>query len=82
LVAVRRIAEQPFDRFLGQNAAIEQRVENRVVERLHRFLVFVGAVGIAEAARQQQIRQLRHEVLEIEIVEVVAGELRVPVPRH
>ena len=57
LIRVGRIAEQPLDRFLRQHAAVEQRVEDRVVQRLHRPILFVHGVGIAEAARQQQIRR-------------------------
>jgi hypothetical protein len=47
------------------------------VQRLHRALFLVVAVRISEAARQQQIRQLRDEILEIDLVEQVAGVLGV-----
>ena len=79
LIAVGRIAQQPLDRFLRQHAAVEQRVQNRVVQRLHRPLLVVHAVRVAEPAREQQIGQLRDQILEIQIVELVAGEFRVAV---
>ena len=79
LIAVRGIAQQPLDCFFRQHAAVEQRLQNRVVQRLHRPLFLVRAVRITEAAREEQIRQLRHEILEIQIVERVARELRVAV---
>ena len=37
------------------------------------------AVRVVEAARQQQIGQLRQQLLEVELVEIVAGVLRVAV---
>jgi hypothetical protein len=64
---------------IGQHAAVEQRVENRVVQRLHRPLFVVHAVGVAEAAGEQQIGELRDQILEIQIVELVARECRIPV---
>jgi len=80
LIAVRRVAQQPFDRFFGQDAAIEERVENRVVQRLHRPLLVVhAAVGVAKPAGQKKIRQLGHQIFEIQFVEQVAGEFRVSV---
>ena len=79
LIAVGRIAEQLLDRLLRQHAAVEQRVENRVVQRLHRPLVVVQGVRVAEAARQQQVRELRDQILQIEIVELVADVFRVAV---
>ena len=79
LIAVGGVAEQPFDGLFRQHAAVEQRVEDRVVQRLHRPLFLVVAVRVAEAAREQQIGQLRHQILEIQLVERVAGEFRVAV---
>ena len=79
LIGVGGIAEQPLDRFLRQHAAVEQRIENRVVQRLHRLVGIVHGVRAAEAAREQQIGQLGDQILEIEIVQLVAGEFRVPV---
>src|SRR5260221_959655 len=43
------------------------------------FLVIVQPARILETAAQQQVRQLREELFEIDLVEVVAGELRVAV---
>jgi len=37
------------------------------------------AVRIVEAARQQKIGQPRQQLFEIDVVQVVAGKLRVPV---
>jgi hypothetical protein len=79
LVRVGRIAEQPFDGLFRQHAAVEQRIQNRVVQRLHRPLVVVHGVRIAEPARQQQVRQLGHQILEIQVVQCVAGEFRVAI---
>ncbi len=81
LIAVGRLAEQPLHRFVRQHAPAEERVEDGVVQRLHRpVLVGVRRVpGIAEPARQQQVRQLRDEILEVDLVEQVAGELGVAV---
>jgi hypothetical protein len=79
LIAVGRIAEQPLDALLRQHAAVEQRVQNRIMQRLHRPLGLVGPVRVGEPARQQQVGQLRHQILEIQIVEQVAGELRVAI---
>ena len=50
--------EQPFDRLLREHAAVEERVEDGIVQRLHRAVVFVAAVRIAEPARQEQVGQL------------------------
>jgi hypothetical protein len=79
LIAIRRIAEQPFDGFFGQHAAVEQRIQNRVVQRLHRLLGIVHRVRVAEPAREQQIGKLRDQIFKIEIVELVTDEFRVPV---
>ena len=79
LIAVRRVAEELLNRFLRQHAAVEERVEDRVVQRLHGPVVVVRRVGAAESARQQQVGQLRDQILEIQLVERVAGESRVAV---
>ena len=82
LVAVRGLTEQLLQRVLRQHTAAEQRLENRVVQRLHRpVLVAVQRIAprVAEPARQQQVGQLRHEILEIDLVEQVAGVFRVSV---
>ena len=73
LIAVGGVAEQPLDRLFRQDAAVEQGVQDRVVQRLQRPLLFVRAVRIAESAREEQIRQLRHEVLHVEVLEHIAG---------
>ena len=81
LVAVGRLAEQLLHRLVGQHAAAEERVEDGIVQRLHRaVLVSVGRIPrVAEAARQQQVRQLRDEILEIDLVHQVAGVFGVAV---
>ena len=77
LIGIGRIAKQALQRFLGQHTAVEQRVHDRVVQRLHGAIVFGlpvhPAVGRLEAARQQQIRQLLNQLVEIQIVQRVAG---------
>ena len=82
LVAVRRLAEQLLQRLFRQHASAEQRLENRVVQRLHGAVLVAGrriTPRVAEPARQQQVRQLRHEILEIDLVEQVAVVFRVAV---
>ena len=76
----RRLAEQAIERLFRQHAAAEERFEDRVVQRLHRpVLVTARAVapGAVEAARQQQVRQLRDEIFHVDLVEQVAGVLGV-----
>ena len=72
---------QLVDRLLRQQPARQQRLEDGVVQRLHRVVrVGPGRHLLArEPARQQEVGQLRQQVLEVEAVEFVAGELRVPV---
>src|SRR5207245_6841024 len=72
LIAVGRIAEQSLDRLFRQHAAIEQRVEDRVVQRLHRALVVVHPVRVPEAAGQQQVGELRDQIFEIQAIELIA----------
>src|SRR5688500_6855479 len=75
LIAVRRLAQQLLQRLVREHAAAEQRLENGVVQRLHRpILVAVARIAprVAEAASQEQLRQLRDEILEIDLVEQVA----------
>ena len=81
LIGVGRIAEQTLDRFLGQHPAVEQGVHDGVVQRLHRAVVFRLAVHAAvrrlKAARQQQIRELLNQLVQIQIVERIARVLGV-----
>jgi hypothetical protein len=49
------------------------------VERLHRALGVVGAVRASETTRQQQVGELRDEILEIQVVEQIARESGVAV---
>jgi len=82
LVRVGRVAEQSLQRLLRQNPAAEQRLENRIVQRLHRAVLAAAervAPWIAEPAGEQQIGELRHEILEVDLVEEVAGVLCVTV---
>ena len=80
LIAVSGLAEQLLDRLVREHAAAEQRLEDRVVQRLHRA-VFLAvermAPGIVEAAREQQVGQLRDEIVQVDLVEQVAGVLGV-----
>ena len=82
LIAVGRLAEQLLQRLLRQHAAAEQRLENGVVQRLHRAVLVAGrriAPRVAEPAGEQHVRQLRDEILEIDLVEQVAGVLGVAI---
>src|SRR5207247_4253672 len=65
-------AEQATDRLFRQYAAIEQRVEDRFVQRLHRALVVVHPVRVPEAAGQQQVGELRDQIFEIQAIELIA----------
>ncbi len=69
---VRGVGEQAVQHLLGQHAAVQQRVEDRVVQRLHRPVVVALRIPrVVEAAREQQIGQLRDERLEVDLVEQV-----------
>ncbi len=81
LIRVRRISHQPLERLLRQHAAVEQRVHDGVVQRLHGAIVFGVAVHAVEGrmkpARQEQIRQLLDQIVQIQIVQRVARVFRV-----
>ena len=49
------------------------------MQRLHRPVILVHPVRISESAREEQVRQLGDQILEIQIVERVTGKLRVAV---
>ena len=49
------------------------------MQRLERPLGIVHSVWIAEAAGQQEIGELRDQILEIQFVELIASELGVSV---
>ena len=49
------------------------------MQRLHRAVVLVAAVGAAEPAGQKQIGQLRDQILQIQVVELVPGVFRVSI---
>ena len=57
LIGIGRIAEQPLDRFVRQAAAVEQCVENRVVQRLQRPVGLVRLARMPEAAGEEHIRR-------------------------
>ena len=78
-VSVRRVAHQPRDGLRREQPAVEQRVEDRVVQRLHGLGLLVAGMRVIEPARQQQVRELREQILEVDALELVAGELRVSV---
>ena len=81
LTALRGIAlHQALEHLVGHHTAIEQRVEDGVVERLHRAVVIVlGVPRVVEPARQQQVGQLRDQRLEVELIEQVFDEFRVAI---
>ena len=82
LIAIGWFSEQLLDGVVRQHATIEQRVENRVVQRLHGALFRIHVARAAEAAREQQVGQLRQQLLEVDALEVVAGEAGVLVPHR
>ena len=78
LVAFGLVAEHLFEHILGEHAAVEQRFEDRVVQRLHGAVAVVAGVArVPEPARHQQVRQLRHQLVHVEIVEQIRNVLRV-----
>ena len=78
LAAFGLVAEHLLERVLGQHAAVEQRLENGVVQRLHGAVAVVAGIArVPEPARHQQVRQLRHEFVHVEVVEQVGNVLRV-----
>ena len=81
LVAVGRLTEELLDGLVRQHAAAEQRLEDGIVQRLHRAVLFVAraAPRIVEPAREQQVGQLRHEIVDVDLVEQAACVLRVAV---
>ena len=80
LIAVGRIAEQPLDRFLRQHAAVEQRIEDRIVQRLHRPVRRRRSpYGLPKPLDSSRSDSFDDQILEIELVEQVAGELGVAV---
>ena len=74
------LAEHLLERLVGQETAVQQRLEDRVVQRLHRSSVLAGhPVRVVEPARQQEIGQPREQLFEVELVEVLAGVLGIAV---
>ena len=49
------------------------------MQRLQGTVVLVGRIRVAESARQQQVGEPRDQILEIQVVELVAGEPGIPV---
>jgi hypothetical protein len=82
LIAVGRLAEQLLKRLFRQDTTAEERLEDRIVQRLHRPVFVAGrgvAPRIAKSARQEQIREPRYQVFEIDLVEELTGVFRVAV---
>ena len=77
------LPEQPLERLVRHHPAVEDRLQDGVVQRLPRMprllVVVLHAVRVVEAAPEQHVGQFRQELFEIELVEIVAGELRVAV---
>ena len=77
LIGVGGIAQQALERLFGQHPAVEERVHDGVVQRLHGAIVFGlavhAAVGRLKSAGEQQVGQLLDQIVEVEIVERVAG---------
>ncbi len=77
-VALGRVTEHLLEEIVRQHAAVEQRFENRVVQRLHRAIaVIAGVARVPEPARHQQVGQLRHQLVHVELIEQVGNVLRV-----
>jgi len=72
LVARLRVAHQLRQVLFREQAAAQQRLQDGVVERLE--VVFVPVVHLlgAEPAVEQEVGQLRDEVLEVEVVPQLA----------
>ena len=72
------LAEQLLEHLVGQQPAVQQRLEDGVVQRLRRHALprrRRRAVRVVEAALEQQVRQLRQQLFEVEPVEVLAVNL-------
>ena len=82
LIAVGGLAQEFLHRLVRKHAAAEQRLQNRVMQRLHRTVLFVVermTPRVVEPAREQQVGQLRDEIVDVDLVEQVAGVFRVAV---
>ena len=78
LAALGLVAEHLFEQIVGQHAAVEQRFEDRVVQRLHGAVAVVAGVArVPEPARHQQVRQFRHQLVHVELVEQIGNVFRV-----
>ncbi len=78
------LAEHLLERLIREHAAVEDCLQDGVVQRLHRVpglvvIVVRQSVRALEAAREQHVGEPGEQVLEIDIVEVVAGELGVAI---
>ena len=78
LAAFGLVAEHFLERVFRQHAAVEQCLENGIVQRLHGLVAVVAGVArVAKPARHQQVRQLRHEFIHVQVVQRVGGVFRV-----
>ena len=81
LVGVRRVAQELLHGLFRQQAAVQERIEDRVVERLDGLvavLVIIRgcqrvAVRVVEAAREKQLGELGDELLEVDAAEGLTG---------
>ena len=65
------LAEQLLERLVGEQPAVQDRFEDGVVQRLRRMprlvvVVVRQPVRAVEAAREQQVGQLRQQILEVD----------------
>ncbi len=72
--------KEPLRHFVRQHAAIQQRIEDRIVQRLHRaVIVALRIVRIVEPAREQEIGQAGHQLVEVDVLREIRDEARVAV---
>ena len=66
----RVVAEQLLQQVVGQQPAVQQRIEDGVVQRLHGPIAVQRTVAVRtlEPARQQHLRQRRHEFFHVDFV--------------
>ena len=75
------VVEQPLDVLVGQEAAAHEGVEDGVVQRLQLVLVELAVLG-PEAALQEEVGHLPHQLAEVEVVPQLADVAVVARDRH
>ena len=71
------LAEQLLEHLVGHQPAVQQRLQNGVVQRLHRMpaprLRTAAPYGLSKPLESSRSDSLRQQLLEVEAVEVFAG---------